>query len=489
MKSYAMHEKFSTRRLDRASKHVSSLWFPINLEVLGSIRQNVQNGSYSDVPQQLFEDLKRDFALFTFVVKELVTIAAQGQVDPRILNNPEDLILWAGPESIAGLLSDDSRLPLTHLLQASSALQASRLRETAITASTAEVLSAKNNLNSQSGFSRGVIRETGLNLIAWNYPSLYSRVVKNLTKGQSLDELLSQELGFSPVTLAMRVLQPNLSNIAGEAADTTWENYDRLCEIGSALARADSPDTYPSAENDWKLASEYLYKTLGGEGITLIRNKAAEYSKEYKRSLSDLFKSPRDLNPERNIQAFKKKATIQSNRYMNHCSSEVQSALQSLYASLSNAECTGEALEILIRRIIPEAGFTGGCVYLVDPATFALMPTTVFGTVKLRPIERVMLGQAFAEQQSYATPGSMSASALPPDLAATALASPQPVIERHEDPYDVGTTGLYAALGDAKKVGVLYLEAPEASNLENDQKTLSTFKAMRQALSDALRLD
>jgi hypothetical protein len=484
-----MHEKFSTRRLDRASKHVSSLWFPINLEVLGSIRKNVQDGSYSNVPQQLFEDLKRDFALFTFVVKELVIIASKDQVDPRILNNPEDLISWAGPDSIAGLITDDSRLPLTHLLQASSALQASRLRETAITATTAEVLSAQSNLNPQSGFSRGVIRETGLNLIAWNYPSLYSRVVKNLIPGQSLDEQLLQELGFSPVTLAMRVLHPNNAALTDDTHDTSWENYDRLCEIGSALARADSPGTYPSAENDWRLASEYLYKTVGGEGITLIRNKASEYSKEYKRSLNDLFKSPRELNPEANIQNFKRKSKSHNNRYINHCSSEVQTALQTLYTTLTNAESTGNALELLIRQIIPGAGFTGGCVYLVDPATFALMPRTVFGTVKLRSIERVMLGQAFAEQHSYAAPGSISQGAAPPDLAATALSSTQPVIERHEDPYDVGTTGLYAALGDSKKVGVLYLEAPEASDLESDQKTLSTFKAMRQALSDALRLD
>jgi hypothetical protein len=492
MKSYAMHEKFSVRRLDRASKHVSSLWFPINLEVLATIRKKVRDDEYSDPSQSLFEDLKQDFALFTFVVKELMAIGSKENLPQRTLNNPAELMEWAGAATIEQLITDDTRLPLSHLLQSVSPLQASRLRETAIVASTAELLSARTSLNPDTGFSRGVLRETGLNLIAWNYPSLYSRVLKKLAKGQSLDELLSHELGFSPVTLAMRVLRPSVQSTSEDERalhDSTWESYDRLCEIGAALARADSPDTYPSAENDWKLANEYLQKTVGSEGIALIRAKAAEYCKEYARSLSGIFKSAREFNPERSIQNYRKQSKCRSNRYINQCSTEIQTALQSLYTHLTDSEATGTALEILIRQIIPEAGFTGGCVYLVDPAAFALMPRTVFGNVKLRTVERIMLKQAFADQQTAGFPSSISLESCAPDLAATALSCAQPVVERHDDIHSLGITGMYASLGDAKKVGVLYLEAPEACDIEGDHKTMCTFKAMRQALADALKLD
>jgi hypothetical protein len=492
MKSFVMHDKFSVRRLDRASKHVASLWFPINPEVLASIRKKLALGAYKEQPGNLFDDLKQDFALFTFIVKELVALASKQNVEVHILNNPAELISWAGHETIGGLLTDDSRLPLNHLLQSLSALQASRLRETAIVASTAEVLCANKNLNPQTGFSRGVIRETGLNLIAWNYPSLYSRIVKSLVRGQSLDEQLSQELGFSPVMLAMRVLHASeFENLSDERppVDTTWENYDRLCEIGAALARADSPETYPSAENDWKLASEYLQKAVGNEGINLIRNKAAECSKEYKESLCGLFKSPRDLNPERSIHSFKKNSQCRRNRYMNQCAAEIQSALQQLYSHLCDAQSTGEALELLIRHIIPDAGFTGGCVYLVDPTAFALMPRTVFGRIKLRSVERVMLKQAFAEQQAGVFPGMAHIGLCEPDLAATALSCAQPVIERHDNLHTSGLTGMYASLGDSKKVGVLYLEAPESVDSQGEHRTMCTFKAMRQALADALKLD
>ena len=86
-------------------------------------------------------------------------------------------------------------------------------------------------------------------------------------------------------------------------------------------------------------------------------------------------------------------------------------------------------------------------------------------------------------------PSSISLESCAPDLAATALSCAQPVIERHDDIHSLGITGMYASLGDAKKVGVLYLEAPEASDIQGDHKTMCTFKAMRQALADALKLD
>jgi hypothetical protein len=487
-----MHEKFSLRRLERASKHVSSLWFPINLEVLGKIRKKVQDGEYSNSESSIFEDLKQDFALFTFVVKELMLIGSKENLHQHILNNPGELISWAGAATIGELLTDDTRLPLNHLLHSVTPLQATRLRETAIVASTAEILSSKTDLNPETGFSWGVLRETGLNLIAWNYPSLYSRVLKRLIKGQSLDEQLSQELGFSPATLAMKVLCPSSlasSDDEGEPYEPMWANYDKLCDIGAALARADNPDTYPSAENDWRLANSYLQKTIGADGIALIRTKAAEYSKEYSKSLRGMLKSAREFDPERSIQNYKKQSKCRGNRYINQCSKKVQEALQSLYLHLSDSEATAIALEMLIRKIIPEAGFTGGCVFLVDPSAFALMPRTVFGNVQLRTVERVMLRQAFSDQQSASFTGAFSFQSYAPDLAATALSCAQPVVERHEDILNLGITGLYASLGETKKVGVLYLEAPEAQDIQGDHKTMCTFKAMRQALADTLKLD
>jgi hypothetical protein len=48
---------------------------------------------------------------------------------------------------------------------------------------------------------------------------------------------------------------------------------------------------------------------------------------------------------------------------------------------------------------------------------------------------------------------------------------------------------MYGSLGEMRKIGVLYLEVPEGSTLLGDAQSMGAFKAMRQALSDALRLD
>jgi hypothetical protein len=491
MKSPSDPKDFSERRLERASKHVATLWFPINPQVLTTMREKFVKGAYDHSPGLLLEDLKKDFALFTFLVKELIPIATAERVANTIVHNPAELLRWAGPSRIGSLVMDDSLLPQSHIFHALEPFQAERLRETAIIASTAEILSESHNLDPDTGFCHGVLREIGLNLIAWNYPTLYSRVVRSLAVDRTLDDELSKELGFSPSLLAMRVLRPSDStNPPDDALGQTWATYEQLCEVGEALARSENPDTYPSAENDWKLASAYLKKTVGEKGIDLIKSRAVEHSKEYQKSLNSLFKSLEEFNPERKIAGHRKRSTARKNKYLPFCSKEVQAALKNLYAEMAEAKAARSVLESLLRTIIPQAGFTGGCIFIVDPGAMALMPRTVFGDVKLRSIQRVALRQTHAILHSSAIViDSSESNRCDTDLAATALSCAQPVIERLEESLTLSFTGIYGSLGDARKIGVLYLEAPEAVDMNADQLSISTFKAMRQALADALQLD
>jgi hypothetical protein len=309
-----------------------------------------------------------------------------------------------------------------------------------------------------------------------------------------LDEELTLELGFSPSLLAMRVLRPSTEQEShSNAFEETWATYDRLCEVGEALARAENPGTYPSAENDWKLANAYLQKTVGAEGIDLIRNRAIEHSREYQNTLAASFQNLQDFNPEKKVTHYKKAQSALKNRYLQYCSPQVQRALRNLYAEMSGTNALGQVLEHLFRGVIPEAGFTGGCVFVVDPSTFALMPRTVFGTVKLRPVQQVALrrnGMAAEDADpSLGVLGGRGESAFEVDYAATALACSQPVIERPDSKSTEPLTGMYGSLGEMRKIGVLYLEVPEGTSLMGDARTIGAFKAMRQALIDALRLD
>jgi hypothetical protein len=124
------------------------------------------------------------------------------------------------------------------------------------------------------------------------------------------------------------------------------------------------------------------------------------------------------------------------------------------------------AIQTLLKSIIPQAGFTGGCVFVIDPSTSSLRPRTVIGTVSLRAITNVNLE--------------------PGDMAVTALGQSDPLLHTKNDPPPID--GIYSALGGARKVGVLYLETPRGAQDIGEGKTIGTFNIIKQALCDVLHL-
>lgn len=462
----------SDRRIDRALQHVVRPWFPINQDVLAIVRKGLSDNSYQKEASKLLNDLKSDFALFTYVVKELGIQGMTENLEPKILNNPIELIRWGGTARIADILSPDKKLPSTHSLHWSEPFQVQRLRETAVVASTASVLSEKKDLDPEVGFSRGVIREIGLNLIAWNYPTLYSKVLNNLTAETTLDEELSKELGFTPALLAMRVLRPeNPVKPEGEAGpgEENWAMYDELCSIGEALARAENPETYPSAQNDWKQANQYLNDNAGSGAIELIKERAVEQSKRYQEVLPEVFSTLATFDPKKAIETHERMSAAIADKDFRLCPPHIQEALRSLYTDLNGYSVNKAAIQTLLKSIIPQAGYTGGCVFVVDPSTASLKPRTIIGEVNLRTISNVSLE--------------------PGDIAVTALSQGAPIFQFDDKNTVSSLEGIYSSLGSARKVGVLYLERPTTGILiQNDERELGTFNILKQALCDILHL-
>lgn len=459
------------RRIERALQHVVRPWFPINQDVLTTIRTSLDSGSYATNPAQLLNDLKADFALFTFVVKELGIQGLQEKIHSKILNNPVELIRWGGADRIKEIIAPDKKLPSTHSLHWSEPFQVARLRETAVIASTAAVLSEKKDLDPEVGFSRGVIREIGLNLIAWNYPTLYSKVLNNLTADATLDEELSKELGFTPSLLAMRVLRPeNPNQPEGEPLpqEAGWAAYDELCDVGEALARAENPETYPSAQNDWQKANQYLTENAGTGALELIKERAIEQSKKYQEALPEVFNSLENFNPKRNIDVHQRMKAVIADQDFRLCPPHVQEALRTLYNEIDGYSVNKAAIQTLLKSIIPQAGFTGGCVFVIDPSTASLKPRTIIGQVSLRAIQNVTLD--------------------PGDLAVAALGQTEPLFDLKDDGTPTPLEGIYSSLGEQRKVGVLYLETPKHLNEEPAGKTIGTYNILKKALCDVLHL-
>jgi hypothetical protein len=483
----------SDKRLDRAVHHVSALWFPINPSVLKTIREGLENGRYASDISPLIDELKKDFALFTYVVKELIPVATKENVPPSTSSNPIQLIRWAGLPKLTAILGTQNEPPSTHQLESSDYLQSNRLKETAIIASTAEALSKNQNIDPDMAFAHGVIREIGLNLIAWNYPSLYSRIIKSLTSRTTVDEELTKELGFSPTVLAMRILRPS-SEVSSPKTpaqeEDSWEICESLCEIGQALARAGSPETYPSAENDWRRANDYITKFLGEDGVHLIRTRAVEHSEHYRSALPATFATLPTFDPPKAIERYRLGSRALDNQYIRHCPPAVQSALRSLYSEMPSSGVSEEIIEQLIKRIIPDAGFTGGCVFVVDPSQMSLLPLSVIGNVRLRRLGKINIKTSPGSAMAGLVADNITTSQhTQGDPALVAFNCAQPLIEREGTEVVESTAGIYSSLGTKRRIGVLYLEAPEDQVGLSDSSTVKTFKALRQALCDALMVE
>jgi len=461
----------NSRRIDRALHHVSKPWFPMNPDVLKRVREGLEQKTYDSNFDALLEELKGDFALFTYIVKELSQKAVVSEQASSIIGNPIKLLRWGGTAAIGEILSEQQKLPNIHSLHWSEPFQVQRLRETAIIASTASVLSEKKNLDPELGFSRGVVREIGLNLIAWNYPSVYTKVLNSLTADQNLDDELAKELGFTPALLGTRLFRPDWATNPElqDTEDTSWASYDALCDIGEVVARAESPDIYPSAERDWQEAQSVLKDTLGDSAIDVIREKTVESSKNYQKSLPEVFGNLSSFDPAQQIQRHKRVSRAIDEKLLKHCSDNVQQSLRALYAEMSDDSVNKGLVGKLLKEVVPDAGFTGGCVFVVDPTSLSLKPRTMIGKVQMRQIANVALE--------------------PGDPAVSALSNTQNVIKNGAAPDNSLFAGIYSALGGRKKIGVFYLEVPQKASMPVSEDTLGVYNVLKKALSDALLLD
>jgi hypothetical protein len=480
------------RRLQRAIQHTSQHWFPINPDVLQSIRDGLESGAYDLDFSFLVSCLKQDFALFTYCIKELVPLAMRQGAAPSTASDPIKLLNWAGVERLKVILGAERQPPNTHSLDRCEPFLLNRLGDTALAATTAELLGTARELDGDTIFCHGVVRQIGLNLVAWNYPSVYSRVVRSMSSSMNLDDALSTELGFSPALLAMRLLRPTINPDSAEGAQViaTWKTYDSLCSIGEALARANAPDTYPTAERDWTHAQKFLESTLGPQGIDLIKRRCLENTTAYQRELPELFTLVSAFKPEEKLKRYRRGLRSKDNVYLKFCPPMVQNSLENLYGEMPSGVVSKIAIEKLVKQLFPQSGFTGGCVYVIDPTAMTLAPRVSFGKLALRTLRALPLqahaGVAIGPLVSEVISTHLRSAK---DLALAALDCDQPLLERSERASDNSVAAICGVIGRKRKVGVMYLELPELSLDANDTTTLNVFKALRQALCDALLVE
>jgi hypothetical protein len=473
---------YQERRLVRAVEHVSKHWLPYNPSVLESIRRGVDEGRYELGGEFLLVDLKQDLGLFSYCLREILH-ERRATNAVHVLSNPEDCFEGISSAQILSLLGKAERALSSHSLKNTKDSQAAQLRFTVLSAAAAEVLASRTELDSELAFVASLFRQLGLLLVAWNYPTVFERAQRSVSPERTLDEELEAQLGFSPELLGHAVFKEFLPGpeleyaVMGASAvevppleiSRSSEQLAEICRVSEVLAQANDPERYPQAQSTWSEAREAIGKSLGADGMRLIRDAVARYSAAYREVSAPLFGELAEIDPERKIEQARRAGTLRANPFVERCPLHIRQRLVEFYSKLHEGLDPRSAVAALLAQVIPVTGFEAGIISTIEPSRMELVPRLKFGEIQLR---RVM---ALRYSDRRATD----------DPLLAALAMPTPYVSRSEG---AGRAFLVGGLGGEKAIGVFYAECSTELLDRAEFEPLVVFKAVLRSFEDALGL-
>lgn len=491
-------ETFPRKRLSRAVDHVLKFWIPINTEVLYRIKSKLANGKYRDQRDEFLNDLKQDVSLYTWCLRRLCEMA-----DEKTQKNfdPIQYLESIDQAELSRLLNIDPNEISPHSLETSDAEAANVLKEVLLGASCAEILSHKKGIEAGKAYGSSLLRQLGLTMIAWNYPSVFKQAVEHARQGGELDIAISEQLGFSPSLFALHLVQTwGLSEQKcysfglmvkpgsdgelqplGDAAQEEVERIERanmlreVCELGEHLARANNPESYPSMRGKWDKVAEQIKEALGKSGIARIREKFEEYAASYAKVFPLMRNATGPLfDLRRYPPAPETQRALAKNKFLEKCAVDLQVQLKKLYYKMENEQgVERDNLKRLVHQTIPSAGFSAGCVFTMDPMMAKLIPQ-----LKIKEIQGI-------ECKAY----DCTVHTTHAEIIASAFQASEPLTEIFEVSENLSVLSLAGVFGKRRRFGVLYLELPLAYAQEaSDDEIMNNFQAIARALNDCLLL-
>lgn len=475
---------FSERRLQRAMRYVSDGWIPLNPALLYTVRLKINDPAVTS--DQVLDYLKQDLALFSLCFRRLAELLASKGVTLPQDTSLRTLIETAGLDELKRLLATPDLGSSNHSIDSAGPQQLKRLQEALLSATTAEVLCDEAEIDPQLGFATSVLRQLGLTLIAWNYPQVYQAAITRVRTTGNLDAALTTELGFAPMTLALRLVKSwGLTNCAAVATFTAEgerldsgdiagisTNLAAICRTGEALARANNPELYPSARSDWQEAQAEISRRLGPAGMAMIQECFERRCGAYLELIPDIFRPGMIVDPDVQRAAAQSSDLLVGNPFIDRCPTHIRARLTHLYASLKDNVVEREPITVLLHDIIPFAGYTGAQVYTIEPSLMKHVAQTQSGKIH----------QPHAATIDYDDSGPVAA----------AFTSPTPIIWQ-SDPGD-GKSGQQPitqigwAIGVSQRVGTLIVELPTELFEASPAVHLTEFNAFAQTLNDCLKL-
>jgi hypothetical protein len=471
-----------TNQLTQALPLLMQQWAPINGPLLSSLRIRLRRGEFESDSETILNDLHSDPALYCYCLLNVEDTFAQNENNKKTL--PQQLL-----HNLRMICNGFTLFESPHRISQANQAQLRSYRKMLTKTSASIVLAPYFNINGELAYAASALRELGLSLIAWNYPRIYQQAISENSdttlsdelRAKLVDQQLNRMLGFTPFTLSLAItknapLAPELlasfdheinRDTASSESQLVGSTLKKICEISEMFAQATLPDASESALHKWDIYREELMPVIGATGLIMLRDSCNNVLQRYAEQLPELAAKPipaRTCTPP---------TRSSSQRYLHnlhipHCSYEVQEALRYLYSKIDNQTIAFDNIKNLLQTIAPKANFHAGAIYLLNPDTLELEPRLTLGKTNI-PFVKVKY-RADSEKSN------------PVSLAFLART---PMIESHNDS---GTLSLAGILGNAQRVGVLYLEPNIRAESNANNNPRLHFKAIQQALSDCLNL-
>lgn len=471
--------KETAKSLNGAVDHVSKGWIPPNPALVSQIQRKIASKEYSS-GSAILQDLKADFGLLTHCLRSISKVARDITPDPNPIKVLRNLTIEDFAKMICVPIDEIS----PHSLRDMGKAHAQRMRQTIASKVAADTIAIKLDADAELISSCASLRQLGMNLIAWNYPRIYSRALANARAGQGdLDSHLVKIMGFSPASLGLRVmrewnLHPSFFECLKTQPDTRslsteGETAIKVCSLSEAFARSTDPKQFPAAASEWKKVAREITEYLGPKGVTIIRDRLEDECEKLATAAPGLLDPDETAGHDPIAAATEFIETIfKKNSYIKSCKPELQERFRGVYELMSGAELSTEALDSLVRDLVPAAGFVKGCLYFLESDNSILSPMITIGDNGRR---------AYRAINCAAPEGAR-------DPAVKALYSRIPVKEEGFLFDGERVTYIAGVIGNEEKAGVLYLEVSKRLLESGVYEPVLVFKAVAQCFADCFAL-
>ncbi len=474
--------------------YVTKSWMPVSEEVLKNIKQKCKLNLYGTSPVELLHDLKQDIGLFSWFLSTL-PISTSSSLTGELTTQ---LFEGLSPEQYTEVFEKTEFTRFPHSVQGSPKAQSSCLKHAIISSATAEVLAGSADVEPELVHLCSVIRQAGLNLIAWNYPRIYARTLARMADPTNdLGKELSKVLGFSPLALATKlcaswepteqlkslIIQTGTERPKGIYAvkpkefpieRRQSENLQKCLDLGDAMAKLADPEHFPNHAKEWHKTVGELQDILGSDALYLVQERLGKCSALYSK---DNFNFPIDLEPKKNLtfssQYRVADVLLSCNDWIPKCQPDIQKKFRAVYSAIDRRTVSTKAIELLITDLIPKLGFHRGCIYRLDDSATLLKPILRVGKESLSDYAPLSCAQA----KDLKHPAVM------------AVSYTRPIIQEDIIVHGLPITVIAGMFGDEKRKAVLYLEMNKLiRNISSRGDALIHYKAIQKTLADCMNL-